>query len=160
MSLPSSPHTFGFRGVDSWPRVRVLRQSSDVIRVRNEAQFQKGGRQGPRDSKMSKIHNSWSLKICFYISMQPFRHGSIMINTKCLLCQDVLLRRQNGRLGFSMQGNSKIPGQRTAGNLVESTPTTQKINTVLGGWEPEVQGGASLLQRRGLCLGHWTISTL
>lgn len=66
-----------------------------------------------RKTGSKRLKDVWSLKIYFYILMYPFWHSSIMINTKCLLCQDVLLRRQDGRWGFSMQGNSKIPSQRT-----------------------------------------------
>lgn len=39
---------------------------------------------------------------------------------------------------FPCKETAKSPAKGQAGNLVESKPTTQKINTVLGAWEPEV----------------------
>lgn len=74
-----------------------------------------------------------------------------MVNTKSLLCQNVLFRGQDSRWAFAKQGNNKTPGdykaKAQAGNQVQSKPTTEtKKGSVLGAWEPESWGSASPLQ--------------
>lgn len=84
-----------------------------------------------------------------------------MINTKCLLCQKVLLRRPESRRAVTLQRN-KIAGSHMArdGQEIEWRGSQPLGDRHLGVWEPEARGHASLLQRRSLSFGHCTISTL